>query len=387
MVIPIGSVTLHAQPTLKEVIEDTAKKSEEVEIDVATMEGAPEDEFNRGVPRTTVQGFFLAVRERDFEKAAEYLDLRHLPEEVKKIPGAELAREFRIVLARTLWVDVGELSLDPEGHDNDGLPPYRDRIGRIKAESKTFDILLQKVPRGDGVSIWKFSNKTIAQVPEMYAMFGHEFLDEVLPPGFFEIRFFEIYLGEWVAILAIVLMAYLVAVGLTTPLYYWMRKKETLLSSQLLKIFRRPFRLLIRYILVEVRKMFYAHPKMLPSPARIRFEGFGEHSLDLQVFAFLDVTNPDNFTEVAEDLNLRIMDIVAKAGTEFAIPAQAVYVQRGKGLDETKAQIADGEVQDWINRDALFIPKFPQGKIEELQGTLDYPPKGSPDAVHRAGNP
>jgi len=231
MVIPIGSVTLHAQPTLKEVIEDTAKKSEEVEIDVATMEGAPEDEFNRGVPRTTVQGFFLAVRERDFEKAAEYLDLRHLPEEVKKIPGAELAREFRIVLARTLWVDVGELSLDPEGHDNDGLPPYRDRIGRIKAESKTFDILLQKVPRGDGVSIWKFSNKTIAQVPEMYAMFGHEFLDEVLPPGFFEIRFFEIYLGEWVAILAIVLMAYLVAVGLTTPLYYWMRKKETLLSS------------------------------------------------------------------------------------------------------------------------------------------------------------
>jgi len=281
-----------------------------------------------------------------------------------------LAREFRIVLARTLWVDVGELSLDPEGHDNDGLPPYRDRIGRIKAESKTFDILLQKVPRGDGVSIWKFSNKTIAQVPEMYAMFGHEFLDEVLPPGFFEIRFFEIYLGEWVAILAIVLMAYLVAVGLTTPLYYWMRKKETLLSSQLLKIFRRPFRLLIRYILVEVRKMFYAHPKMLPSPARIRFEGFGEHSLDLQVFAFLDVTNPDNFTEVAEDLNLRIMDIVAKAGTEFAIPAQAVYVQRGKGLDETKAQIADGEVQDWINRDALFIPKFPQGKIEELQGSL-----------------
>jgi len=577
MMIPIGNVTLHAQPTLKEVIEDTAKKSEEVEIDVTTLGRIPEDDFNRGVPRTTVQGFFAAVQERDFAKAAEYLDLRHLPEEVKKIPGAELAREFRIVLARTIWIDLGELSLDPEGHDNDGLPAYRERIGRIKAQSKTFDILLQKVPRGDGVSIWKFSNKTVAQIPEMYAMFGHEFLDEVLPPWFFEIRLFEIYLGEWVAALAIGLIAYLVAVGLTAPIYYWMRKKETLLYTQLLKLFRRPFRLVLwvivanqllsmmhlslvaqslhqaktitfvivawfvmrvidfgfvrfalgmavllptlgnvlkvvlafaavifwldnigvkvtalvaglgigglaialaaqkslenvigaitlymsrpvkvgdfcrfgdsygtveeiglratkvrthdstvinvpnaefstmqlenfslrehmwyhptirlryettpnqlRYILVEVRKMFYAHPKMLPSPARIRFEGFGEHSLDLQVFAFLDVDDPDNFTEVAEDLNLRIMDIVAKAGTEFAIPAQAVYVQRGKGLDETQAQKADGEVQDWINRDALFIPKFPQGKIEELQGTLDYPPKGSPDAVNRADNP
>ena len=584
MMIPIGSITLHAQPTLQEVIEDTAKKSEEVEIDVATMEAPPEDELNRGVPRTTVQGFFLAVRERDFEKAAEYLDLRHLPEEVKKIPGAELAREFRIVLARTIWIDVSDISLDPEGKDNDGLPPYRDRVGLIKAESKIFDILLQKVPRGDGVSIWKFSNKTIAQIPEMYAMFGHEFLDDVLPPWFFEIRLFEVYLGEWVAILAIFLISYLVAVGLTAPLYYWMRKKETLFSTQLLKSFQRPFRFLIliivgnqclsmlqlslvtqalhqaktitfvivtwfairvidfgfvrfalrmkkkgqvgmvvflptlgnvlkvvlafavvifwldnigvkvtalvaglgigglavalaaqkslenvigaitlymsrpvkvgdfcrfgdscgtveeiglratkvrthdstiihvpnaefstmqlenfslrehmwyhptirlryettpnqlRYILVEVRKMFYAHPKMFPAPARIRFEGFGEHSLDLQVFAFLDVTNPNDFTEVAEDLNLRIMDIVAKAGTEFAIPAQAVYVQRGKGLDATKTQVADGEVQDWINDDALFIPKFPQEKIDELQGTLDYPPKGSPDAVNRAGN-
>ncbi len=28
MMIPIGTTTLHAQPTLKEVIEDTAKKSE-----------------------------------------------------------------------------------------------------------------------------------------------------------------------------------------------------------------------------------------------------------------------------------------------------------------------------------------------------------------------
>ncbi len=581
MMIPIGAVALHAQPTLKEIVEDTAKKSEEIEIDVAIIGEVPDDEFNRGVPRTMVQGFFLAVRERDFEKAAEYLDLRHLPEKVKKIPGAELAREFRIVLARTIWIDLGELSLDPEGHDNDGLPSYRERIGRIKAESKTFDILLQKVPRGDGVSIWKFSNKTIAQVPEMYAIFGHEFLDGILPPWFFEIRLFEIYLGEWVAIFAIGLIAYLVAVGLTAPMYYWMRKKETPVYTQLLKFFQKPFRFLIliivanqllsmlhlslvtqalheaqtitfvivtwfairvidfgfvrfalrmkkkgqtgmavflpslgnvlkvvlalgvlifwldnigvrvtalvaglgigglavalaaqkslenvigaitlytsrpvkvgdfcrfgdsygtveeiglratkvrthdstvinvpnaefssiqlenfslrehmwyhpkirlrygttpdqlRYVLVEVRKMFYSHPKMLPSPARIRFEGFGEHSLDLQVFAFLDVNNPNDFTEVAEDLNLRIMDIVAKAGTEFAIPSQSLYVQRGRGLDEAKIDEAENCVKEWKDNNALYLPSFPQEKIEELQGSLDYPPAGSPGAVTR----
>ncbi len=129
--------------------------------------------------------------------------------------------------------------------------------------------------------------------------------------------------------------------------------------------------------------MFYSHPKVLPDPARIRFEGFGEYSLDLEVFAFIDVNTPDLFLAVAEDLNLRIMDIVAKAGTGIAIPSQAFSIQRGKGLDEAKMQGAEDRVREWKTAQALFIPAFPQGKIDELQGSLDYPPIGSPDAVRR----
>ena len=129
--------------------------------------------------------------------------------------------------------------------------------------------------------------------------------------------------------------------------------------------------------------MFYAHPKMLQSPARIRFEGFGDHSLDLQVFAFLDVNNPNDFTEVAEDLNLRIMDIVAKAGTEFAIPSQSLYLQRGKGLDEGKINEVENCVKEWKENNALYLPSFPGEKIEELRGSLDYPPVGSPEAITR----
>ncbi|MCW5783817.1 MAG: mechanosensitive ion channel family protein [Nitrospirales bacterium] len=580
LLLPIGSVSLHAQPTLKEVIEDTAKKSQEVTFDPDNEGEVPEDELNRGVPRTMVQGFFLAIRQRDFQRASQYLDLRNLPEAVQKIPGSELARALRIVLARTHWIDLDKLSLDPAGRRKDGLPPYRDRIGQIKGKSKTFDILLQKVPRGDGVAIWKFSNKTVAQVPEMYAVFAQTFWDEVLPPWFFEVRVLELYLGEWVGGISLILIAFLGAVSLTAPLYYWMRRQDGLiLLTQLLDFFQTPFRLVlwmliarqlvaiwqlslvgqavyqakigmfiiftwfamraidfsfvrlgfrmkkkgqpgwavllptlgnvlkmvlalvvlifwldnigvkvttlvaglgigglavalaaqkslenvfgaitlyvshpvkvgdfcrfgescgtieeigmratkvrthdstiinvpnaefssmqienfslrehmwyhpkirlrssttpdqIRYVLVEVRKMFYSHPKVLPSPARIRFEGFGEHSLDLQVFAFLDVTDPDNFTEVAEDLNLRIMDIITKSGTELALPAQTLYVQRGRDLDKTKLEETEKCVQGWRDNHELFLPSFPQEKIAELQGSLDYPPVGSPMAA------
>jgi len=129
--------------------------------------------------------------------------------------------------------------------------------------------------------------------------------------------------------------------------------------------------------------MLYSHPMVLPDPARIRFEEFGEHSLDLGVFAFIDSHDPNRFLEVAEDLNLRIMDIIAKAGTGIAIPSQALYIQRGTGLNEEKAREADAQIQDWKKQNALFLPSFPQEKIDELQGSLDFPPIGSPDAVSR----
>ena len=136
----------------------------------------------------------------------------------------------------------------------------------------------------------------------------------------------------------------------------------------------------IRFILVEVRKLLYAHPKVLPSPARIRFTEFGEYSLDLEIFAYIDVTNYGKFLEVAEDLNLRIMDIIAKSGSSLAVPSQRTYLERGKGLDEELAREAEAKVKKWRKKNELYLPSFPKETIEELQGSLDYPPTGSPGA-------
>ena len=47
----------------------------------------------------------------------------------------------------------------------------------------------------------------------------------------------------------------------------------------------------IRYILVEARRMLYAHPKVDSASARIRFVGFGRASLDLEVFSYVTVTD------------------------------------------------------------------------------------------------
>jgi MscS family membrane protein len=141
----------------------------------------------------------------------------------------------------------------------------------------------------------------------------------------------------------------------------------------------------IRFILVEVRKLLYAHPKVLADSARIRFTEFGEHSLDLDIFAYIDVRQYPKFLEVAEDLNLRIMDIIAKSGSTLAVPSQTTYLERGKGLNEELARKAEAQVKKWRKKDELYLPSFPKEKIEELRGSLDYPPTGSPGALDSGG--
>lgn len=137
----------------------------------------------------------------------------------------------------------------------------------------------------------------------------------------------------------------------------------------------------LRYILVEIRSILYAHPKVLDDPAKVRFVKFGESSLDLEIFAYVDVTDWDEFQKVAEDLNLRIMDVVKQAGSGIAKPAQTMYIERGAGKEDEQARTAEDQVNNWRQNNAMYIPSFPQDTIEELRGSLDSPPVGSPGAT------
>ena len=143
----------------------------------------------------------------------------------------------------------------------------------------------------------------------------------------------------------------------------------------------------IRFILIEVRRMLYAHPKVDPDPARIRFVGFGASSLDFEIFAYVRVTDFGEYLEVAEDINLRLMDIVERAGSSFAFPSMTAYIESGTGLGDERARRAEAQVREWRERNLLYLPGFPSDKIAELGGTLDYPPTGSPSGLHGgAGN-
>ena len=76
--------------------------------------------------------------------------------------GPSLAEDLDIVLQRHLWIDQEELSDEIDGWAGDGLPSYRDRLGVLQTRGGEVALLLQQIPREDGVSIWKISNCTVA---------------------------------------------------------------------------------------------------------------------------------------------------------------------------------------------------------------------------------
>ena len=542
----------------------------------AVVRDVPVDDFDRGTPRRAVAGFLKAAHADDYRRAAGYLELGGLPDDVAKNLGPQLARHLKIVLDQKLPIDIDTLSDDPAGHLQDALPPDMEEVGAIETPGGAVHIRLQRVPREDGVEIWKISAVSLQAIPDLYKRYGYGLLGELLPRVFVETEFLDTQLRQWLALLILIGLGYALGVLVTSLALRLLRRRHSELAPVLNRLVVEPVRVLIlvlflslarrplefsltadriltaleeillifaitwvilravesceaivrsqalrrnkaillpllpvlrksakiliatlagvavlhsfginvitvlaglgiggiavalamqrtlgdfiggitlyadqpvlvgefcrfggtvgtvedvglrstrvrtldrtivtvpnaefsnlqienftrreriwyhptirlcyettpdqiRYILVEVHRMLYAHPKVDSTSARIRFAGFGSSSLDLEVFSYVNVTDYGEYLEIAEDLNLRIMDIVAAAGSSLALPSQTTYVEKGRGLDSDRAQAAEAQVKEWRERHELWLPRFPREKIIEIDSTLEYPAGG-----------
>lgn len=133
----------------------------------------------------------------------------------------------------------------------------------------------------------------------------------------------------------------------------------------------------IRYLLVELRAILYAHPKVDPSSARVRFIEIGTDAFKLEVFSYILAADADRFLEIQEDIYLRMMDVVASSGTGFALSSQTVYLAKEKQPSEEKAVEAHEKVKKWVEDGDLQIPAFDPEYIKDLQNKIVYPPEGS----------
>lgn len=175
----------------------------------SAVDSGPEDALNRGNPRGSIVGFLQAASKFDFEQAAEYLDLRNIPDEASELGGRELARRLNHILSRAVWLDDVTVSESAEGVRGDGLPEYRDELTKIPMPDGPVPIWMQKVPRGDGENIWKISNRSVAMIPELYDQYSFPAPVERVRGWFPEnASFLGFELFKWAIVVAVVLASW-----------------------------------------------------------------------------------------------------------------------------------------------------------------------------------
>lgn len=209
----------------------------------------PEDEFERGTPRTAMEAYLRAARRGEFERAAEYLDFRNVAEEVLAIGKPALAEDFFQILDRTLWVDLDELSLRPEGKLQDGLPNYRESLGKIETRHGQLTLLLQRVPRGDGVSIWKVSNATVARIPELSEEFAYGPLGQWMSDHVPRISLLNVPLWIWLLLLSLLGTTWLLVWLLISAVLRWGGANPSPVRQSVNALLRGPLCLMAALIL------------------------------------------------------------------------------------------------------------------------------------------
>ena len=135
----------------------------------------------------------------------------------------------------------------------------------------------------------------------------------------------------------------------------------------------------LRHILVKIREMFHAHPKIHSETVRVRFTEFGSSSLNFQIRVYALTRDFNEFFAIREDVLMRISDIIKESGSSVAFPSQTLYLGRDPGIDHDRGVAAEKEVEAWRKAGKLPFPRLSEQRIQELEATLDYPPTGSVD--------
>ncbi|RDV13799.1 mechanosensitive ion channel family protein [Pontibacter diazotrophicus] len=92
----------------------------------------------------------------------------------------------------------------------------------------------------------------------------------------------------------------------------------------------------IRAITRDIQEFIDQHPRT-NQEGRIRFLSLGAHSKDVMVLYFVDTMDWNEYIDIKEEINYKIVDIVERHGAEFAFPTQTLHLQRA---DPKKLQAA-----------------------------------------------
>lgn len=110
------------------------------------------------------------------------------------------------------------------------------------------------------------------------------------------------------------------------PITNWTRMKMRLAQFTLGLTYGTPKRT-VEAVTNRVRAMLENHPGVHSETVQVRLSEFADSSIDIAVQFYTKTTDIVEYRAVKEDVNLRIMDIMAGEGASFAFPSRSIYIE------------------------------------------------------------
>ena len=129
----------------------------------------------------------------------------------------------------------------------------------------------------------------------------------------------------------------------------------------------------VRFVLAEIRRLLYSHPKVETKTVRVRLTDIAGTSLSVEVFTYILTRDFNEFSAVREDLLLRMMDVMEDSGGDLALPAQTLYLSRDSGVEKEKAEKAIQKIAELRDGKKLPFPDFHDEDISSFKGSIEYP--------------
>lgn len=245
--------------TLKDIVDSNAAAEEEAA------------HLQRGRPLATPLGAVLLLREagrkEQWQTMARYADFRYLPEEVRDVPPEELMRKLTLVWEQYQILDLTGISDEESGKLDDGLPPYRELLGSLQYGSERYDIFLQRIPDDDGHQVWKLSNASIAQIPELWSRYGYPPQLEVLERWLPDFKLFHMHNWQVVALILLIVLAWL-GTGIIKWILLKMVERFSIYGDTMQRLIRKPLRRFLFFLFLN----WSVFQLGLPLKARVIFD-------------------------------------------------------------------------------------------------------------------
>jgi MscS family membrane protein len=91
----------------------------------------------------------------------------------------------------------------------------------------------------------------------------------------------------------------------------------------------------VRAVLAGLEAALRAQPKLWPNDIMVRFVGFGDWSLNIEVNAYFATLDYGEFLLLREATLLAFMDVVERAGSALALPTRTLHVIGEKPMEST----------------------------------------------------